>query len=98
MKCWWIKKSTKRFNQIEKQIVGKLKPVPVDLTDVVDNDVVKKTVYDLLVKKVNAIDTTKLVNKTDCDAKIKDIVDKYLVLLTWPLLLLLILLRIRYQT
>ena len=98
MKRWWIKKSTKRFNQIEKQIVGKLKPVPVDLTDVVDNDVVKKTVYDLLVKKVNAIDTTKLVNKTDCDAKIKDIVDKYLVLLTWPLLLLLMLLRIRYQT
>ena len=98
MKRWWIKKSTKRFNQIEKHIVGKLKPVPVDLTDVVDNDVVKKTVYDLLVKKVNAIDTTKLVNKTDCDAKIKDIVDKYLVLLTWPLLLLLMLLRIRYQT
>ena len=36
-------------------------PVPVDLiklTDVVKNDVVKKTVYDKLVAKVNSIDTS----------------------------------------
>ena len=35
-------------------------PVPVDLSqlsDVVKNDVVKKTVYDQLVAKVNSIDT-----------------------------------------
>ena len=32
--------------------------------------------YDEFVKKVNAIDTSKLVNKTDYDAKIKDIEDK----------------------
>ena len=35
-------------------------PVPVDLSklsDVVKNDVVKKTVYDKLVAKVNSIDT-----------------------------------------
>ena len=31
----------------------------------VDNDVVKKTEYNELVKKVNAIDTDKLVKKTD---------------------------------
>ena len=32
--------------------------------------------YDEFVKKVNAIDTSKHVNKTDYDAKIKDIEDK----------------------
>ena len=32
--------------------------------------------YEELVKKVNAIDTSKLVNKTDYNAKIKDIEDK----------------------
>ena len=47
-------------------------PVPVDLSklsDVVKNDVVKKTVYDKLVEKVNNIDTTgfvlKITNGTD---------------------------------
>ena len=42
-------------------------PVPVDLSklsDVVKNDVVKKTVYDKLVAKVNTIDTSDLVLKT----------------------------------
>ena len=41
-------------------------PVPVDLNKlsyVVKNDVVKKDVYDELVKKVNAIDTSGLVKK-----------------------------------
>ena len=36
-------------------------PVPFDLSklsDVVENDVVKKTVYDKLVAKVNSIDTS----------------------------------------
>ena len=36
-------------------------PVPVDLSklsDLVKNDVVKKTVYDKLVAKVNSIDTS----------------------------------------
>ena len=44
--------------------VDKLKPIPIDLkksSHVVDNDVVKKTVYDELVKEVDAIDTGKLV-------------------------------------
>ena len=47
-------------------------PVPVDLSklsDVVKNDVVKKTVYDELVAKVNSIDTSTFVlkNKYDTD-------------------------------
>ena len=42
-------------------------PVPVDLRklcDVVKNDVVKKTVFDQLVAKVNNIDTSDFVLKT----------------------------------
>ena len=35
----------------------------------------KKTEYDELVKKVNTIDTSKRVNKTDYNAKIKGIND-----------------------
>ena len=47
------------------------------LSDVVDNDVAKWwMVYDEFVKKVNAIDTSKLINKTDYNAKIKNIEDK----------------------
>ena len=44
--------------------------VPIDvtkLTDVVKSDVVKKTVYDKLVAKVNCIDTSGLVLKTRYD-------------------------------
>ena len=44
-----------------------LAPVPVDLrklSDVVKNYVVKKTVYDKLVEKVNNIDTSDFVIKT----------------------------------
>ena len=46
-------------------------PVPVDLSklsDVVKNDVVKKTVYDKLVAKVNNIDTSDFVLKTNYNA------------------------------
>ena len=45
-------------------------PVPVDLSklcDVVKNDVVKKAVYDELVKKVSNIDTSGFVLKTKYD-------------------------------
>ena len=45
-------------------------PVPVDLnklSDVIKNDVVKKTVYDKLVAKVNSIDTSGLVLKNNYD-------------------------------
>ena len=42
--------------EIDKIYVGKLKTIPIDLSklsNVVNNDVVKKTVYDKLVAKVN---------------------------------------------
>ena len=47
--------------EIDKIDVEKLKTVPVDLSklsNVVNNDVVKKTVYDKLVAKVNNVDNS----------------------------------------
>ena len=47
--------------EVDKLDTNKLVPVPVDLSklsDVVKNDVVKKTVYHKLVAKVNSIDTS----------------------------------------
>ena len=47
--------------EVHKLGIDNLAPVPVDLSklgDVVINDVVKKTVYDKLVAKVNNIDTS----------------------------------------
>ena len=52
--------------EVDKLDIEKLAPVPVDLSklnDVVENDVVKKTVYDKLVAKVNAI----LLNNIDAN-------------------------------
>ena len=46
--------------EVDKLDINKLVPVPVDLSklsDVVKNYVVKKTVYDKLVAKVNRTDT-----------------------------------------
>ena len=57
-------------SKVEKLDVNKLAPVPVDLSKLSDagkSDVVKKTEYDELVKKVNATQTTatsNLVRKT----------------------------------
>ena len=45
--------------EVGKLDIDKLVPVPVDLSklsDVVNNDVVKKTVYDKLVAKANIVD------------------------------------------
>ena len=56
--------------EVDKLDISKLVPVPTDLSKlshVVKNDVVKKTVYDKLVAKVNAIDTSDFVLKTDYD-------------------------------
>ena len=53
--------------EVDKLDIDKLVPVSVDLSklsDVVKNDVVKKTVYDKLVAKVNSIDTSGFVLKT----------------------------------
>ena len=47
--------------EVDKLDIDKLVPVPVDLSklsDVVKNDVVKKTEYDKSVAKVNEIDTS----------------------------------------
>ena len=68
--------------KVDKLDVDKLVPVPVDvskLSYVVKSDVVKKTEYDELVKKVNAIqttDTSNLVKKTDYNVKINKIKKK----------------------
>ena len=51
-------------NEIDKLNIDKLAPVPVDLSkpsDVVKN-VLKKTVYDKLIAKVNSIDTSRFVS------------------------------------
>ena len=53
--------------KVDKLDIDKLVPVPVDLSkpsDVVKNDVVKKTEYEKLVAKVNNIDTSGFVLKT----------------------------------
>ena len=52
--------------EVDKLDVDKLVPIPVDLSklsDVVKNDVVKKTVYNKLVAKVDNIDTSDFVLK-----------------------------------
>ena len=54
--------------KVDKLDIDKLAAVPVDfskISDLVKNDVVKKTLYDKLVAKVNSIDTSDLVKKTD---------------------------------
>ena len=76
--------------EIDKIYVDKLKTVPVDLSklsNVVNNEVVKKTVYDKLVAKVNIIDTSGFVLKTkydldksDLEKKISDADKKFMVL------------------
>ena len=53
--------------EVDKLDINKLVPVSVDLSklsDVLKNDVVKKTVYDKLVAKVNSIDTSRFFKKT----------------------------------
>ena len=59
--------------------IDKLTPVPNDLaklSNVVKNDVVKKTVYDKLFTKVKKIDTTGFVLKTTYDTDKPDIEEK----------------------
>ena len=73
----------------DKLDIDKITPVPNDLaklSNVIKNDVVKKTVYDKLVVKVNNIDTTGLVLKTtydtdksDLEKKISDVDKKSLI-------------------
>ena len=59
--------------EVDKLDIDKLITVPVDLSklsNVVKNDVAKKTDYNKLVTKVNNIDTSGLVKKTDYNTKI----------------------------
>ena len=79
--------------EVDKIDADKLKTVHVDLaklSNVVKNDVIKKTEYDRLVAKVNGIDNTKFVSMTkyekdrsDFEDKIDKIEKKYLILLIW---------------
>ena len=65
--------------EVDKLDVDKLVPVPVDLSklsDVVKSDVVKKTVYDKLVAKVNSIDTSGFVLKTKYDTDKSELENK----------------------
>ena len=71
--------------EVDKLDVDKVAPVPIDLSklsDVVKNDVAKKTVYDKLVAKVINIDTNDFVlktkyktDKTELEKKIPNVTD-----------------------
>ena len=57
--------------KVDKLDIDKLAPVPTDLSklsNVVKNDVVKKAAYDKLVAKVDNIDTSDFVLKTNYNA------------------------------
>ena len=65
--------------EVDKLDIDKLATVPIDLSklsNVVKNNVVKKTVYDKLVSKVNNINTSGLVKKTNYNTKINEIEGK----------------------
>ena len=65
--------------EVDKIDADKLKAVPVDLTklsNVVKNDVIKKTEYNKLVRKVYNIDTTNFVSRTHYEKDGRDFEDK----------------------
>ena len=65
--------------EVDKLDNDKLVPIPNDLSklsNVVKNDVVKKTVYDKLVAKVNNIDTSDFVLKTNFNTKFTGLENK----------------------
>ena len=65
--------------EMSKLDIDKLTPVPNDLvkpSNVTKNDVLKKTVYDKLVAKVDNIDTKRFVLKTTYDADKSDLEKK----------------------
>ena len=69
--------------EVDKLNIDKLVPVLVDLSklsDVVKNDVVKKTVYDKSVAKINSIDTSRFVLKTNYDIDKTKLEKKFLIL------------------
>ena len=65
--------------EVDKLNIDKLVPIPVDLSklsDVVKNDVFKKTDYGKLVAKVNSIDTSGFALKTKYDTDKSELVNK----------------------
>ena len=65
--------------EVDKIDADKLKTVPVDLaklSNVVKNDVIKKTEYDKLVAEVNDIDNTNFVSRTKYEKDVPDFEDK----------------------
>ena len=67
--------------EVDKLDIDKLAPVPLDLSklsDTVENDVVKKTVYHKLVVKVNNIDTSDFVLKTKYNTNKTELENKIL--------------------
>ena len=65
--------------KVDKSDIDKLVPVPADLSklsDVVKNDVVKKTEYNKLVAKVDSIGITNFVKKTKYEKDGSDFEDK----------------------
>ena len=66
-------------SKVDELDIDEFKNIQTDLSklsNVIKNEVVKKTEYDELVRKNNAIDTSKLVNKSDYNAKVRDIENK----------------------
>ena len=69
--------------EVDKSDINKLVPVPVDLSKLsnpVKNDVVKKSVFDELIGKVNNIDTSGFVLKTKYDTDKSQLEKKFLIL------------------
>ena len=65
--------------EVDKKDADKLKNVPVDLaklSNVVKNDVIKKTEYNKLVSKVNSIDNTNFVSTTKYEKDVSDFENK----------------------
>ena len=65
--------------EVDKLDIDKLLPIPADLSklsNIVKNDVVKKPLYDKLVAKVNNIDTSAFVLKTNYNTKITELENK----------------------
>ena len=65
--------------EVDKLDIDKLMSVPIDLaklSNVVKNDVVKKTEYDKFVNKVNGIDNTNFVSRTKYEKDESDFEDK----------------------
>ena len=70
--------------EVDKLDIGKLATIPVDLSklsNVVKNDVVKKTLYNKLVTKVDNIDTSDFVLKTNFNTKITGLEKKIIILM-----------------